>query len=289
MISFPELGSRRLGRLGNQLFQYAFLRTTAERLGVQFFCPDWVGDEVFLLGDEHLRVPTPVELPRTFAPPLHDCGMVPEALEIEDGTAIEGFFQTQDYYPDPDVVRGWFRWRPELVESVRARSREIDFASGVSLHLRFGDKLYLRRLREMFYLVPGSYYARALSELGSKGPVFVFSDDPLLARLWLLPVLPRGLHFVRGNPASVDLMLMSWCRAHVCSPSSLSWWGAWLDPGPDRSVIGTAEGPFRPGSPFRNAEYWPREWKLLPAGRLSLWEEALGLLWRLRRKLYRIA
>jgi len=37
MISFKKLLV--LGGLGNQMFQYAFLRVTAERLGVKFFLP----------------------------------------------------------------------------------------------------------------------------------------------------------------------------------------------------------------------------------------------------------
>ena len=40
------------GGLGNQLFQYSFLRTQAERLGVKFYCPNWIGDEIFDLNDK---------------------------------------------------------------------------------------------------------------------------------------------------------------------------------------------------------------------------------------------
>ena len=50
MISFSKLGE--YGRFGNQLFQYAFLRTQAKKLGVKFYCPKWIGDKIFDLNDQ---------------------------------------------------------------------------------------------------------------------------------------------------------------------------------------------------------------------------------------------
>ena len=51
MIAFTRLG--KMGQFGNQLFQYAFLyaflRTTAQRLGVKFYCHEWIGDKSLLI------------------------------------------------------------------------------------------------------------------------------------------------------------------------------------------------------------------------------------------------
>ena len=58
MIAFTRLG--KMGQFGNQLFQYAFLRTTARRLGVRFYCPEWIGDKIFSLHDQHERATKPV-------------------------------------------------------------------------------------------------------------------------------------------------------------------------------------------------------------------------------------
>ena len=69
MISFSNLGNH--GRLGNQLFQYAFLRTTAARLGTEFYCPQWDGDEIFDLHDREERVAMPSGITKNFVQGAH--------------------------------------------------------------------------------------------------------------------------------------------------------------------------------------------------------------------------
>ena len=91
MISFSRLGD--YGRLGNQLFQYAFLRTTALRLGVKFYCPEWIGDSIFLLNDENEKAKEPVGIYRTYVEPSDNPGFNESAMRIEDGTEIGVIFR----------------------------------------------------------------------------------------------------------------------------------------------------------------------------------------------------
>ncbi len=54
MLAISILGE--MERLGNQLFQYYFLRSTAVKLGVKYWCPAWIGRDIICLRDEKILV-----------------------------------------------------------------------------------------------------------------------------------------------------------------------------------------------------------------------------------------
>ena len=243
MISFQELG--RWGRLGNQLFQYAFLRSSARRLGVPFYCPPWVGEGVFQLDDAGERAQMPEGIIARYEAPAANAGFDPSALDIADGTDVGGYFQSERYFVDAAAVRAWFRFRDDAIARVRAKYQHVDFARSVGLHLRFGDKL--RELHSV--IAPPRYYRAALRRVRGGATRLVFSDEIDRARAWLRG-LPGPFVFVDGNEPWEDLYLMTRCRDFVCSASTLSWWGAWLDPRPDKTVVAPREW-LRPG-------YWIR-------------------------------
>jgi hypothetical protein len=262
LVSFTRLGC--VGRLGNQFFQYAFLRVTADRLGVPFHCPAWLGDSIFDLGDREQRVELSGPTLKKYVAPRS--GFLEEALELTDQTDIEGYFQSELYYPHPQTVRSWFRWRPEMVEQAQLKYRDIDFSDSIAIHMRFGD-FYSPKNLGAYYLPTVSYYRCALRQLDPATRILVFSDEPETARWWLYKLVREHsqsqFHFVNGNKDWEDLYLMSRCRDHICSPSSFAWWGAWLAPGGKK--VAPSEGPLRPASGMRNDHYWPRSWILCPA------------------------
>lgn len=252
MISFQQLGRR--GRLGNQLFQYAFLRSSARRLGVPFYCPPWVGDDVFHLGDASERAPRPEGISARYKEPRGSSGFDPAALRIADGTDVVGYFQSERYFVDAASVRAWFRFCDDATARIRAKYPDVDFARSVGLHLRFGDK----RSELHSVIVPPRYYRAALRRLRGEATRLVFSDEIDRARSWLRG-LPGPFVFVDGNEAWEDLYLMIRCRDFVCSASTLSWWGAWLDPRPGKTVVAPREW-LRPGYRTRSEDLRRREW-----------------------------
>lgn len=261
MISFPKLGA--LGRLGNQLFQYAFVRTTARRLGVPFYCPPWQGDEIFALDDAAERTQAPGPSQQKYQEPYANTGFNPPAVQIIDGSEVQGYFQTPRYF-NAEAVRTWFRFRPSAVEAVARKYADIDFSDSVGLHLRLGD--FITTFSEFFYVPTPAYYRQALKRLPRRKHVIVFSDDIPAARRMLKDLGPATI-FIEGNSAHEDLYLQTLCHDFVCSPSTFSWWGAFLNPLADKNIVAPREGLFRPGSPLHNRDFWPEEWTRVKAMR----------------------
>ena len=262
MLAFSKLGY--MGRLGNQLFQYAFLRQTAEALDTPFYCPEWIGDKIFQLNDEEHRVKTGRELPHLYQ--ASALGYAEDFHLIIDETEISGYFQSARNFSDPSKVRSWYRWKPELVAPLAERYRHIDFPSASGVHLRFGDFFQLRHIRD-FYLPSSRYYRRAI-EFSKAQKIVVFSDEPKKARIWLKPLTKDAnfdLVFLEGNEDWEDLYLMSQCRNMICSASTFSWWGAWLGRKSEATTVAPMEGLFRSSSKVENDDFWPADWQLFEA------------------------
>jgi hypothetical protein len=84
------------------------------------------------------------------------------------------------------------------------------------------------------WALPRSYYDDALALLGENYPIALFSDEPELARQFL----GRDVAFLSdGADIKRDLLLMASCRQIVIANSSFSWWAAWLNSAADKTVV----------------------------------------------------
>jgi len=274
MLSFSKLGS--YGRLGNQLFQYAFLRTTAQRLGTKFFCPKWDGDSIFELRDECDRVNTPSGIIHHFD--LPQVGFALEALSVGDNTEIQGYFQSEKYYPNQQLVREWYTFRDDIVAEVTKHYRGVPLQDCTSFSLRIDDDFSNPDYRRGFPLYPLSYYKKALQIVDSKGPILVFADRPDRAREFFQPLRGRELIFVDNLNGPQQLYLMTQCRANIITNSTFAWWGAWLNGNPDRKVIAPSEW-LRPGCRPIIRDILCDDWiKVL--GTTPIWDHLI--MWKIR-------
>lgn len=185
---------------------------------------------------------------------------------------LYGYFQSELYFVGiADKIRGVFQPRESLSAAALEMARQIDAATlPVSVHVRRGDYVSLASIAKTHGILDAAYYRRALrlmaGLIGSDATLFVFSDDPEAAAEMIAALPARLAVVVRGDPARPweDMRLMARCRHHVIANSSFSWWGAWLNPSPDKIVIGPRQW-FQPLGlrRYNLCDLYPAGWILI--------------------------
>lgn len=274
------------GGLGNQLFQYAagFALSKKRQTGLTLDCRiyDKQGLRAFELG--HFNISAACGDAGTLPPdqksPLRyliwrymardpkicrekSLGFNEVFLSLPDESYLHGYWQTEKYFAscEADLRREFsFKNAPsgrnaELLEQIRN-------GHSVSLHVRRGD--YVTQAGSATHgTCNKQYYTQAVDvmaeKLGRDFTVFIFSDDPEWAHANL--ALRHKTIVVDINDASTgyeDLRLMSACSHHIIANSSFSWWGAWLNPKPDKIVIAPERWYANPA--LKNPDICPASW-----------------------------
>lgn len=286
--------SQILGGLGNQMFQYAAGRalSVAAQQPLQL---DLRGFEKYALhqGFEIERVfAAPVKvagaadvrdmlgwragettrkvLKRTRSPLLHGpCLAIEPHFNYWPGLKaggapryLMGYWQSEKYFKDfEQTVRADFSFKTPLTGQNLETAARMQEGMSVSLHVRRGDYITHAQTAKVLNVCSPAYYRKALTHIAervSEPRFFVFSDDPQWARDNL--DIPFSAHYIdinHGMQSYIDMQLMSLCRHHIIANSSFSWWGAWLNPNPDKIVIAPREW-FRNG--LDNSDLIPPQW-----------------------------
>jgi hypothetical protein len=156
------------------------------------------------------------------------------------------------------MIRERLRINAVLAPEHEEEARLIRSCTAVCLAVRrFGD-VSGRKKGEMTIL-DAQYYHRAMhimAERVTNPHFFIFTQD----RQWAQGNIDQERHrvsFIREKDADsgavADLALMSLCRHFIISNSTLHWWGAWLNPDPDKVVIAPMQG-------WIQREILPPEW-----------------------------
>jgi hypothetical protein len=158
-------------------------------------------------------------------------------LSLPNNTYIDGYWQSPSYFEDIANLL-----RVELNPSTPFGLQDTKIATlisgggAVAVHVRRGDYV-----NSSHGLCPEDYYKHAIDRVMSKvtSPhFFVFSDDISWTRENIS--LPEPTTFVDHNGtfnAVQDLRLISMCDHCITANSTFSWWGAWLNPHPDKIVV----------------------------------------------------
>jgi hypothetical protein len=222
LVTFP-LGE--MGRFGNQLFQIAATIGIARRNGCPFVFPMWPYARHFEFPIPQSRYIREFErrMPRTFAY---------EEIVIDRATELRGYFQSERYFANcKEEVRHYFTPHHALAQLLERQFGDLLAAGTCSVHVRRTDYIGDPAWSE---LAASDYYERAMSQFDSDTTFVIFSDDIEWCKQRFRD---RSVVFVEALSAVEDLFLMARCKGHIIANSTFSWWGAWLDPNPNKKVI----------------------------------------------------
>ncbi len=174
---------------------------------------------------------------------------------------IQGSWQDVRYLKDAEAeLRREFTFRDSLPEGHRELHDRIAGENSVCVVFRRGDYVG----HPILDIVGLDFYDKAVGMMREKtgNPVFfVFSDDIGWCRDNFRPA-GANVFFVdqkfTGPKAQYYLMLMAACKNYIIPNSTYPWWGAWLNPDPEKIVI--APKVWYKGQPDRRNEILMDDW-----------------------------
>lgn len=287
-----------MGGLGNQMFQYAAARQLAQRLHttLKLDISAYASDPLRSYSLSPLRIQeqfaTPAELAAMRRPyesrlawyllrlsrllklpygwtVLQENHFRPfdaRFSSVSGHVYLLGYWQSEKYFADrQDLIRHEFTLREGADPANREMAGRIASVEAVSIHIRRGDYVANPHTHQIHGVCSLAYYqecVRRLAEKVARPHFFVFADDAAWAQENLRLDYPTT--FVAHNDAAhahEDLRLMALCQHQIIANSSFSWWGAWLNPNPDKIV-------YAPGRWFNDPTLDTRD--LLPPGWIAV-------------------
>ena len=148
-------------------------------------------------------------------------------------TLFLGYFQCEDYFA---------KYRKDLLNILKEpaivtralNTTDMQFDTGMFLHVRTGDYGPLNRI------IPKSYYKECLAQVPERVEnVYVFSNHIDDAKK-MMDDMTGGfkVHFVEHLDELETLYSMARMKyGGICANSSFSWWGAWLNTSPLKTIF----------------------------------------------------
>jgi len=227
------------GRLGNQLFQYAFALAQKKRLQKKFYLHKIYRIRIV----QYFNIPESnyffhylqrgyFLLVNKFKPVVivQDQAEEPEktlALFAKDNILIDGFFQSEQYFKNvtEDI-------NTQLTVKEKFKTSIADFTKNtkenIVVHIRRTD--YINWGNDVLgynLALPKSYYHNALLQIDTqnKNVIFISDDIGFTKENFNIP----GTIYSENNTEIFDLQLLMNADYLIISNSTFAWWGAYLN------------------------------------------------------------
>jgi len=237
------------GGLGNMMFQLAAAYALAKKYNHTLLLnPNHVGtlhkapmeykDSIF----KNIEVPSkPLEFYK-----ISEESFNYKPLEsLNENIILDGYFQSYKYFNDyQNEIKDLFSFEVDSTYDPKEK---------VSVHIRRGN---YTQLSQHHYNLSISYYLNAIEKFPDHN-FLVFSDDIKWCKEQFLG---SKFTFVEETTDVEDLYLMSQCEHNITANSTFSWWGAFLNQNPNKTVIHPDKwfGPVN--SNISTKDLFPKDW-----------------------------
>ena len=154
IVQCTQIGSN--GRFGNQLFQYAFARSYAEKYNAVLEIPEWIGEKVF----------------KNVSHPKLSCVLPqiqPDKIPWgEVNIDLFGYFQEKDTlaFVSETKIREWFQFQDRWLKRFKINKSIVikHYNESVVAHLGRGD--YVSQYLDYFCVITDGSYVEAMKKIG---------------------------------------------------------------------------------------------------------------------------
>lgn len=238
MIVNQEIGY--VGRLANQMFQYASLVGVATKNGFDYGIPfenakrskktgASHGDEekLDLMDEFNLSAQDSTDFTPHNTLEYYEMNFNDRVFHIQDNTELKGYYQNSKYFEHcSEKIKEEFSFTLETTEHCWEKLSSFDRDFQVSaVHVRRTDYAKSNGFHNMLDM---DYYDEAISNIGS-GKYVIFSDDIEWCKEKFVSDDNNQFFFSEGMNQFEDMCLISMCKNVIMANSSFSWWGAYLN------------------------------------------------------------
>lgn len=183
-------------------------------------------------------------------------------LKAKNGYAC-GYWQSEAYFNDiRPLLMAELTVKNEHLAGYAGIVSDILSKNSVSIHIRRGDYVTNPVTNSFHGVCSLDYYCNAIAYMKKIIPnphFFIFSDEMDWVKEYVNFDAPYTM--VEANPDYIDLHLMSHCKHHIIANSSFSWWGAWLNPNPEKIVVAPKQ--WFKAEHMSSADLIPESWVTL--------------------------
>lgn len=186
---------------------------------------------------------------------------------IKKGTDyyVKGYWQKEKYFKRIEpIIREEFTFRTPITDSYLSEIKEqIENSNSVSVHFRRGDYVTNPAINAYHGVCSLDYYQRAVEILRKKEKnlhLFIFSDDIDWVKTHFKVDIATTYVDKSIEEQHSDFQLMCMCKHNIIANSSYSWWAAWLNPNPEKTVIAPKKWFKKRFKQIRERNRVPAEW-----------------------------